>query len=320
MPNPLPTEWQGCGEITWKMRGKIQAQAARFFIEKKVIDWLSLGCSWFFMRTNAWQQFKLDSTNLILSPSDRVALEKVRRDMFSALGLDSNHVTQTGFGDIDCYARVGKTWNYAYKFRSIDVGVRVGLLVPSGVKSEINSPASIPFGGEGHLGMYGALDGLFELKEDLKFGMLFRLNKRFSRTSCHRLPVVDEPRIFGATLGQATVNPGLTFIFSPYIVLENLRKGMGASVQYHLTKHWKDSWSDTRSNKAIPVDLKQVNKLSEWASDYFTLNVFYDFGKTKMTRSFDPIISFRWDVPAMLFVSSYIPKSHRLSFGIEFAF
>ncbi|MDP3889329.1 MAG: hypothetical protein Q8Q25_02170, partial [bacterium] len=277
MPNPLPSEWQGV-EIPWKTSGKIQAQAVRFFVHKKIVDWLSVGFSWLFMHAHANQEFKLDSTRLILSASDKLELEERRREMFDLLCLNKNYANQSGFGDIDSYVRVGHTWDHTYKFRTIDIGARVGVMIPSGIKRDNNSPASIPFGGDGHWGMYGALDGLFELKEDFKFGMFFRFNKRFSRTSCQRMPVLGEPRIFGATVGQAHVDPGLTFIFSPFFVLENVRQGLGLGVQYHLTKHWEDTWTDARSDTSIPVDLKQVDTLSQWASDYFTLHAFYDFG------------------------------------------
>ena len=318
-PNPLRSEWQN-REIPWAMDGKIQAQAVTFLIHKKIVDWLAIGFSWLFMRTNSRQEFRLKSNNLFLGPGDRLELDDLRRAMFSQLRLAQNHTAQLGFGDIDCYLRFGNVWDYTLKFRSFDVGARLGLLIPTGQSRDINEPASIPFGGNGHWGIYGTLDGLFELKEDMKFGFFARLSKRFKRTNCQRMPVLGEPRIFGATVGQATINPGLTFIFSPYIVLENLRKGMGVSVQYHLTSHRQDSWTDVRLDKTIPVDLCQVEELSEWGSDYFTLHLFYDFGKAKPIRSFDPIISFRWDVPAMLFITNRIAKTHRISIGVEFAF
>ena len=103
-------------------------------------------------------------------------------------------------------------------------------------------------------------------------------------------------------------------------MLENLRKGLGAGVHYTLTLHQEDEWRDKRQDKDPRVKISRVMDLSEWGSDYITLNMFYDFGKVKVVRSFDPIISFRWDVPLMFFASSRVSKTHRISLGIEFSF
>ncbi len=320
-PNPLRSDLQGI-RIPFKMDGRIQAQALTMHYRQQLINWLSLGCSWLFMRVNARQQFTFDkqNTSLILGPGDLQELDASRRRIFSDLGLIENHTAELGFGDIDAYLRFGKEWDYTLKCRRIDAGLSLGGLLATGVNHDINRPASIPFGGNGHWGFYVAADVLFELREDIKVGLLFRVNKRIPRTRNRRLSVRGEPRIFGAEVGQARVNPGATVIFSPYFVLENLRQGLGMGVHYTLTSHQEDDWNDRRENKEVPVKLAKVRDLSEWGSDYFTLNVFYDFGKVKVTRSFDPIFSFRWDVPAMIFISSRVAKTHKVSLGVEFAF
>src|SRR5204863_7772461 len=111
-----------------------------------------------------------------------------------------------------------------------------------------------------------------------------------------------------------------TFIFSPYAYAENLRAGLGLGVQYTVTVHQKDTWENPIVDPTIPVDLKDTQGLSYWGSDYFTLNVFYDFGKEKLCRSFDPIISFRWDIPVMFSPTKNSAKTNRVSVGIEFVF
>ncbi len=158
------------------------------------------------------------------------------------------------------------------------------------------------------------------MKEDWKIGFLARLSKRLPKTSTHRLSVKGEPEIFGAIIGNVRIDPGFTFVFSPYIVLENLRKGLGMSAQYTLTYHTRDSWKGCSNACNVATEVTKIQERSKWGSDYFTLNAFYDFGKTKVVRNFDPIISFRWDVPGKLWVMSRVPQTHRVSIGIEFAF
>lgn len=321
-PNLLRTDWLG-KEIPWNVEGKIQAQAAVFFIHHRLNNWLGIGADWSFMRVNSTQEFFLNCPNLKLGPGDLLEIDQERRAMFTEIGLQRNHCAQLGFNDVDCYLYFGKMWDYTLKLRRIDIGGRLGVLIPSGLTREINNPASIPFGGNGHWGSYVEFDGLFELKEDLKAGLMMRLSKRFAKTKCERISVKGEPYIFGAATGTVDINPGITFVFSPYVMLENLRQGLGLSVQYYLTIHQQDTWKNIHSNviQNEPCDIiTHIEKLSQWGSDYFSLNVFYDFGKEKAVRSLDPILSLKWDVPATFFVSKNISKTNRVSLGVECAF
>lgn len=320
-PNPLRSEWQGLS-IPWLATGKIQAQGVAFSCYTPLLDnWLSTGFNCLFMRVNTYHYFKLPSLPALNNDGNRQELDERRRFMFDQVGLTHNYSSQVGFGDIDWYLRLGRRWDYSFKCRSFDIGGRLGTLIPSGKKRDLNNPNSIPFGGNGHWGIYGTIDGLLELREDLKFGFMVRVSKRFPKISCQRLPVNNEPEPFGIITGLAQVNPGFTFIFSPLIALENLREGMGASIQYTMTKHLQDDWCDARTDKTtVPITLGKINELSKWSSDYFTINVFYDFGKMKVRRSGAPILSVRWDVPAALFITDNIPNMHRVSIGVEWVF
>lgn len=320
-PNFIRSDLQAANsKLPFDMEGRIQSQRLAFSYYQRLVQWFSIGFSWFFMRVNSRQKFTLGETNLSLGPGDELEIDDTRRCMFSDLGLRESHSAQLGFSDIDSFLRVGRLWEYTLKCRRIDAGLNLGLLIPTGVKQELNNPSSVPFGGNGHWGFYVSVDALFELREDLKVGMLFRVNKRLPRTQLHRMPAGEEPQIFGAIVGLARVNPGATIIFSPYFMLENLRKGLGIGLYYTLTSHQEDEWNDRRLNKVAPAKLKQVVDFSSWGSDYVTLNIFYDFGKEKVKRSIDPIISFRWNIPAMFFVSSRVARTHEVALGIEFAF
>ena len=91
-------------------------------------------------------------------------------------------------------------------------------------------------------------------------------------------------------------------------------------VNYTLTKHYADSWTDKRGDAGVPVCLKHIQNDSSWGSDYFAITLFYDFGKVKEPRSFEPIVRFTWDVPASMLVARKSAKTHRLSLGLEFSF
>lgn len=320
LPDPLRSDWQGPERIEWKMNGKIQMQGAAIGWEQRIIRYLSIGFTTLFMQVNSRIDWKMGTTNLFTGPGDNVQLDEMRRSMFSELGIRAGESKQTGFGDIDTYIRAGNSWEYCYRMKKIDLGFSLGLVIPTGLKHEINQPASVPFGGNGHWGLYGAVDGLFELRDDLKVGFLAQLSKQLPRTSCQRMPVNKEPSIFGVITGPARVSPGWTGVFAPYIVLENLRKGFGVSAQYLLVAHGEDDWHDERADKSVPTKLAPVQERSEWLSEYGVVNAFYDFGETKVFPHFDPILSIRWYIPAVLFAAKNMIKTQMVSFGIEFAY
>ncbi len=309
-----------------KPTAKMQAQGvALSFYTPLFCDWFSMGINSLFMRVNTFHDFRLDPT-----------VDDYVRHMLHDVGLCRDQATRYGFGDIDWWLRFGYEKIRYFKFRTFNIGARIGVLVPTGKKRDISIPSSIPFGGNGHWGMYGAFDGLFELREDLKVGFLFRMSKRFPLTDRQRLPIQNEPGIFGVITGDARVNPGFTFVFSPIIALENLRQGLGASLSYTMTRHLKDTWCDARSlvcsddcskvniaenkKKYIPVNLEQIERLSSWGSDYFTLQVFYNFGTLERDMRAEPIISFKWDIPVSLFATDNIFKTHKISLGVECLF
>ncbi len=320
-PNPIPSEFQSIFKIPWEVSGKRQAQGVAFAWHQSITNWLSTGFSWLFMRVASRHEFKLDAINIerhiSLRTGDAILLDDSRRAMLHEVGICEGSTVQYGFGDIDWYLRFGNMWEYTLRFRRIDAGGRLGLLIPTGVSREEQKPASIPFGGNGHWGIYGEIDALFELKEDWKAGFLLRLNNRFSKTKLHRMPAAQEPSIFGAAVGQACVEPGVTAIFVPYFLLENLRQGLSLGVNYNLVWHQEDCW---KNESGCPVQLKEVERRSKWSSEYFTLNALYDFGKVKVKREFNPIISFQWDIPSSLFLSSRVNRAHRISIGLNFVY
>jgi len=316
--NPIPADKRG-GKIDLRAEGRLQVQGVALALDHAVTHWLSFGGSMVFLRANAWHDFTLRSTEVVLG--DGETFETERQTIFDALGLETGHWKTAGFGDIDFYVRLGWGKGYVYKFRYIDAGIRFGVLIPTGQVRTENHPPSIPLGGDGHWGMYVALDALLEAKEDIKVGVLLRINQRFSRKTTRRVPVKEEPSIFGAASVRTNVNPGVTAIFSPYVVLENLREGLGGSVQYTLVSHQSDSWKADRTPCiTVPLSECEAEETSKWGADYFTLNIFYDFGKVKPVRGLEPIVSLRWDVPSKMLVVNRVAKTHRLTFGIELAF
>ena len=318
--DPLESEFRGL-DLPYNVGGKIQAQGVVLSAYQKICDWWYLGGSVAFLRTNTREDFALNrkEVHLVLTPGLEATLDSQMRELFTAIGLE-NRSAQLGISDIDFFTRFCYCDEYVFKCRRVDMGIRTGIYIPSGQRHILSQPTSIPFGGNGHFGWYLQGDGFFDLKEDLKAGVMMRVIKRFAKTVTERLPVEGEPYIYAPLIGPVSINPGVTLVFSPYIMLEGVRKGLGLAGHYTLVHHSQDEWKNERAQAKPRTKFLGPITLSEWGYDYFTIQIFYDFGKVKTVRSFDPILSLRWDIPAMLYITSNVPKTQRISLGVEWAF
>lgn len=307
-------------EILWNMEGKIQSQGASFQWDQYIWNYFWIGFSGFFMHLYSRNNFELNQRtilNLGISPDDQVRLDELRRQMNGTLGIKAPVFNKTGISDIDCYLRIGNIWEYLYKFRRVDAGLKVGAMIPSGVSREVNNPASIPFGGDGHWGVYTSANVELELKEDWKVGGHVRVNKRFSKTKNERLPVVNEQQLYGAVEGLAKIDPGVTFIVAPYARLENIREGFGLQIGYTIVHHMKDKWTDARLIQSPAVNLEENEKKSNWTSEYVIVDAFFDSARLLPPDCNAPILSFKWDVPVRLFGAKGAVKTNRIMLGIE---
>jgi hypothetical protein len=327
-PNPLPTEWQG-GSIAYSVSGKIESVGCGFSWHQAITDQWAFGASWLCMGVQSSQIFRLlteienrtnRTTNLRLREGDLLLLDSIRRQAFDTIGITQNHVSKGGFGDIDMYLQYGDQWEYQLKCRSVKAAGRLGVLFPTGVTHNPDIPASIPFGGNGHWGIYGSGLATFEIKEDIFVGALLRVSQRFKRTTMQRVSVAGEPAIFGALVVPVSITPGATVICSPFVILENVRKGFALGLTYTLTVHKADRWCSQCDKADIINQLAITSKLSQWGSSYVTLSAQYDFGKVKVERNFAPILSFRWDWPVGLFVTKQVVKSNKISLDLDFVF
>lgn len=175
--SPLLTELQD-QKVPFRVDGRLQSQGAAFGYQQQIGDLLQLGFTWFVMRSNTRQEFYPNRSNMNFSSSlTDASLDEALREALSSLGFNQNYAHQVGSSDVDAYARLGYRWEYELKCRSIDAGLRVGLLAPLGVVRNPAVPASIPFGGDGFWGMYGQLDLEVEPKEDFKVGFLAALEE-----------------------------------------------------------------------------------------------------------------------------------------------
>jgi hypothetical protein len=315
--NPLKTEWRG-EKIPWVIDGKFRGKGIDVEWQKFLFWHLWIGGSFMVMELDSWYTYMLDEKDGSALKNHAEDLNSMRQNVMERVGFCGSLVREYGIGDLDFYLRLGNYWDYVCKCRSIQVGGRIGILVPTAKQRNMSYPVSIPFGGERHWGVYGAIDANFELKEDIKVGVFARANQRFSRITCARIPLGCEAENFAVMQGEVDIEPGATCIVSPFVTFECLRDGLGVRVAYTLTKHWHDTWHFWSAPK--DVGLAKMCDRTAWGSDYFSVNVFYDFGKARPDWAVHPILTFCWDIPASVLIASSVAKTDRVSLGVEVAF
>lgn len=324
LTSPLRHAWQTQNTIIWDVDQKLEAQGFSFDGEWNIAHGVSLGASCAFMHANSNLTFSIPTvtrTDLNLTVPEEHELDTQRRAMNELIGIKSTQWAKAGFSDVQLYLRWGNVWEYKLKSRQVDAGVKIGAHFPLAEKRDEDNPASVAFGSNGFYGIFFAGDLALEIKEDLTFGMALQLSKHFANTQVRRLPIKKENYLFGGTTGNVKVDPGVTFLWNPFLRIGDLRDGWSAHVGFTLTDHAGDVWTDKRTDKTITIDLNDIHKVSKWQAEYLSLYLSYDPSKViKDHRKINPIFTINWDAPVRVFVAEEVAKTHKIALGVAFDF
>jgi hypothetical protein len=320
-PDPLRSDFQLRTAIPWIRVGRLDAQGVALRYEHAFHDCFSVGFDTLFMHAAMRHEFLFSDVESRLPLGDKNYLLQSKEQINQALGLCPPLFSKTGFGDIDLYMKFHWGWDYLFKCRRIDSAFKLGLLIPSAQERNIDNPASVPFGGNRHWGVYGSLESEWELRENLTLGLMGRVSKRFKRSDTMRLPLLTEPPEYGALKAPVSVDPGWTFVFNPYVRLEEIREGLGFEVLYYLVAHLEDRVVDNRTpaqKKALPSNVCSLEGCSSWGAEYVSIGAFYDFGE--VGNCIRPKLSAYWDIPVGWLVSKRAAKTNSVSLMVELEF
>lgn len=249
-------------------------------------------------------------------------VDKIRRQTHQTIGFRGNLWDETGFGDLDLHVRWNHIFDHVLMMRTIDLNLQFGVIVPTGITSENDSPISLSIGSNGHWGIYGDIVTGFEMKQDLTIGLMLGLAHLFPHTRNIKIPVATEPAIFSSLIGRVRMEPGLTFKFSPYLVLGNLTDGLDFQVRYTYLRHNIDHWQDVGNLQQSYLHkdssiVRQKEDLSKWRAHYITMQVTYDTKVAEKNCIFDPVLIAGYDIPVS---GGQICKTHQITVGIEWHF
>jgi len=305
------------------MEGKLDVRGIAADFYAPMTGWLGVGGRWSAMQVNSRMELCPDRTmfsKFSLGPGDERELILTRERAHRLLDLEVMCFTEESPGDLDVYLRFFTSCEYEYKTRFFETGLSIGGLFPFAEAREINNPASISAGNNGHFGIYleGNLDAI--LKEDLRAGVMLRFEQLFSRRGTYRVPALNEPMRFGSIVGEMNVNPGFTFAFYPYLLFERLRGGFGGFLGYTLVKHFKDKWVDIREDQTVPSNLNGMISNSDWGVSHVRIGALYDFSEWGCQREFNPVLHFMVDVPVDWLVGRNSFKTYGFSLIAEITF
>jgi hypothetical protein len=308
-------------DMAWNREGFVQAQGSAFYYEQSLGSYLSLGCTALVLHYSSCHEFFFYENTLgNSSPGERMYINQARSRIHKALGVQAPVATDIGFGDLDLYLRLSNYWDYTYRCRLINAGCNLGCIFPTSSVRNINNPASLPIGGNGHWGLYGQVDSQFQLKEDFLIGGLARIIKRFKKTQNMRLPVLTESVSYGSIIRPTTIDPGITFVFSLYAKLLGIGECYGIGAGYTLVGHQPDSFTEHRPEGSVEANIRSAKIKTKWRAEYATINASYDFARLYPERLFMPKITFAWDIPTNQTFAEEVYKTNSISlmFSVDY--
>ena len=242
--------------------------------------------------------------------------------MLKEVGFDSSEWSDSSLSDLVFYARLGGVRDYVMKFRQADFSFYLGGIVPTANKRDTSNPAAIPFGGGGLPGIIFGFDTHLEVKEDLWFSCASRISQRFQKTQERRIPLKGEPEIFGAIVGDVSVDPGVTVMVSPAVTFTDIQGGLGAQLQYVYSTHFGDVWEDKRVVKSPVIDISKIyEERTKWSSEYVLFQLRYDFDKVSSTKKkLSPLLTFSWDIPVSFFGPDHVAEVQKIGLAVIFQF
>ena len=304
--------------LLWRLDGKLEAGGLAMRWYYTLSPYWEIGGSWLFMGTRTSFNPVLRDDALGLKSGDIHDIFEANNEAFRLNNIGKLLWSNAGFGDVDVYLRLGILEHYYLKCKTFDLGVKLGMIAPLAERRQINIPGSLPFGGNGHWGLYGDVALDTELREDMFAGFNMRLIKRFDRDERLRIPIAGEPQLLGTLITEGLVDPGLTYVFSPYVAFGDLRNGFGAQLSYTLILHWEDTFTNLPPFGQRPaINPGALQALSEWSSEYLTCSLMYDFAYDKECRGLSPRVYLDVDIPVRFAASKNSNKTFGVSLRIE---
>jgi hypothetical protein len=319
--NYVPSEWLGYGmPIQMQFGGKITGAGLSWNINKNIVENFSIG--WESGIFSSQSAISLDSKvadeSFILKEGFLFDIFSTYKNLTKTLKLSNLYEKKVDIMDQNIYARYTFGADFIAHCRRIKGIAQLGCIIPTSEKINIKNPASINIGTNGHLGFYGSLELDFLLKEDINLGFKGSVIGQKSEIKNCRLPYDTEQKKYGTVVTRATVSPGTTISFSPYLSIEGLREGLGLRLEYSVFNHLADSIKV--HDKTVNYNKFATRTYSQWAQEHVCFAAFFDFTRKSDHHSFEPFVGLNIHIPVNFFFSNNSARCYSISCIFEVLF
>lgn len=328
--------------MPFKVDGKTRAAGLSMQIHQPLPWWyLSIGAWIPVMHVNTMTRYSFDvnafnnAHKTTLTQDQILQADAIRRLTHEAAGFKQNTWQAGGFGDLELYLRWSRLFEHKLLMKSISVCAQGGLLAPTSPSAKTSIPNSLAFMGDRHWGLYLDFIPEFELKQDLRVGLMLGWTHQFSTTEERNIPVFNEPAIYSSLVGRLEQKKGETFKISPYLMLENLTDGLHFQARYCFLAHTRDSWKDKRTDKTIPSfltltpsttitqddidqNIRAKKTLSLFRAHSIALQLLYDAKAGLQKWFFDPVFYVNYD--GTVLGGAQISNTHQITIGVNLHF
>lgn len=321
--NVYPSEWIAAGLYSpMRLYGQISGSGLAWNFSYELIENLLIGWTSGFCLMSGILNLEPQKENdvYVLRESLTYSIYQCYKKECDSLKLNNTYSHITSFADQDIYLRLEHATDFCLRMRRIKFAGQIGCVLPTSPSYEIYNPSTFVIGLNGHYAYYAGLQLDLLMKEDLTFGLIGKGIIQTSKNQTIRVPVSNEPVAYGAYVNSFSVSPGPTVMFSTYLSLEGLRRGLGLKLAYTVFDHFTDSFCLNNEINSSSIDdnkLDLIKKYSSWAQEHFTVAAFYDFMREKEFHDMEPFLGLSVQIPVDFFFSKQSVRSYSLSFILE---
>jgi hypothetical protein len=163
------------------------------------------------------------------------------QEILALYDLCVTNVKQTGIGDVTIFG--GFTHNYedTTVLDYVDVTLKLGVLIPTAHKKDVNQPFDMPLGYNGFIGMPIDLSFAFGAYEWLSVGgeigvMLFSNHQHHLRMKTND----NQQGLIKLALGEANIHPGALWEGTVYVKADHIVRGLSLLAGYTFVNKNKD--------------------------------------------------------------------------------
>jgi hypothetical protein len=206
---------------------------------------------------------------------------------------------RSGFGDFAFTAE----WLQSFPqkkpwLRNVDLNLRAGLTMPTGVKANVNDILSIPFGFDGSWGFFANGGINVNWWDHVRGGVDFLILHLFGNIRERRIKIQqDQTDFLFLAKARAHTDYGFTVRYNLFLEFYRIFRGFSAGAAYQFWRHAEDRLtlcSDVYSNAIANT----AQNLEEWNIHQFIFMLKYNFMCDLAENSFlNPELMFFYKMP-----------------------